>query len=83
MRRDCARCEREVDAEYDDPKLRRWVKGYFWLGAPFIPFAPIIGSDYVVMLPLTMLYLIGFGTALRVLQEPPKCCECGAVCPAS
>ena len=49
MRRDCARCEREVEAEYDDPKLRRWVKGYFWLGVPFIPLSPIIGADYVVM----------------------------------
>ena len=79
MRRECARCEREVEAEYDDPQLRRWVKGYFWLGVPFIPLSPIIGADYVVMLPLTMIYVLGFGPALGVIREPPKCCECGAV----
>jgi len=81
MRRDCPRCEREVEAEYDDPQLRKWVKGYFWLGVPFIPLTPIIGSDYVVMLPLTMLYILGFGPAYGIVKEPPKCLECGCVVP--
>jgi hypothetical protein len=77
MRRHCPRCDTEVDAEYDDPKLRKWVKGYFWLGVPFIPALPIIGSDWVVMLPLTMVYVVGFGPAWGIIKEPPKCVECG------
>jgi hypothetical protein len=81
MRRDCPRCEHEVEAEYDEPQLRKWVKLYFWLGVPFIPAAPIIGSDYVVMLPLTMIYILGFGPAYGIVKEPPKCCECGCVVP--
>lgn len=78
MRRHCERCEAEVDAAYDEPELRRWVKGYFFLGTPFIPALAIIGSDYIVMLPMLMIYLIGFGPALGMWREPPKCCECGA-----
>lgn len=78
MRRHCERCEVEVDAAYDEPQLRRWVKGYFFLGVPFIPALPIIGSDYVVMLPLLMFYVIGVGPALAILREPPKCKTCGA-----
>ncbi len=79
MRRHCERCETEVEADYDDPRLRRWVKGYFLLGVPFIPALPIIGADYVVMLPLLMVYSVGCAQAYGVLREPPKCCECGAV----
>ena len=79
MRRHCERCEDAVEASYDEPKLRRWAKVYFMLGLPFIPLTPIIGSDYVVMLPLTMLYIIGFGPALSIIREPPKCEACGAV----
>lgn len=78
MHRYCERCERTTEAEYDDPEFRTWAKRYFWLGVPFIPLAPIIGADYVVMLPMTMLYLLGFGPASAVVKEPPKCCECGA-----
>ena len=81
MRRPCERCDTEVEAEYDDPKLRRWVKGYFFLGVPFLPALPIIGSDFAVMLPMLMVYVIGFGPALGILREPPKCCDCGAVVP--
>ncbi|MFO7566271.1 MAG: hypothetical protein R6X02_26750 [Enhygromyxa sp.] len=83
MRRQCPRCEREVEAEYDEPKLRKWAKGYFLLGLPFIPAAPIIGSDYLVMLPLTMIYVLGFGPAYGIIKEPPKCLECGSVVPHS
>jgi hypothetical protein len=78
MRGYCERCEVEVETEYDDPKLRRWVKGYFFLGLPFIPLTPIIFSEITVMLPMFMVYVIGFGPALGVLREPAKCCECGA-----
>jgi hypothetical protein len=79
MRRHCERCEVEVDAAYDEPQLRRWVKGYFLLGVPFIPLLGIIGADFAVMLPMLMVYVIGFGPALGVIREPPKCCACGAV----
>lgn len=78
MRRHCQRCETEVSASYEHPKLRRWVKGYFFLGVPFIPFIPIIGSEFIVMLPLTMLYLSGMGPALSVIRAPASCDECGA-----
>lgn len=78
MRRACERCQCEVEAAYDEPELRRWVKYYFWIGVPFIPLSPIIGADYVVMLPLTMIYILGFGPAWGILKEPPKCIECGA-----
>lgn len=78
MRGHCERCEAEVETAYDEPQLRKWVKGYFFLGVPFIPAIPIIGSDFVVMLPMLMVYVIGFGPALGVLREPAKCCECGA-----
>jgi hypothetical protein len=79
MQRYCERCDKQVEAAYEDPKLRRWVKAYFLLGLPFLPALPIIGADFMVMLPLLMLYIIGFGPALRVLREPPTCDECGAV----
>ena len=78
MRRYCGRCTAEVDASYDDPKLRKWAKGYFCLGIPFIPLLPIIGSDYIIMLPMLMIYVIGFGPAWGIIREPPKCDECGA-----
>lgn len=78
MRGYCERCEIEVETEYDDPQLRRWVKGYFCLGLPFIPLTPIIFSEISVMLPMLMVYSIGFGPALGVLREPAKCSECGA-----
>jgi hypothetical protein len=83
MRRHCERCEVEVEAVYDEPKLRRWVKGYFLLGVPFIPLLPIIGSDFAVMLPMLMIYVIGFGPALGVIREPAKCSDCGAAVAAS
>lgn len=74
----CTRCDDVVEVEYEEPKLRRWAKGYFLLGLPFIPAMPIIGSDFIVMLPLTMIYVIGFGPALGIIREPPNCCDCGA-----
>ncbi len=74
----CRRCQREVEATYPQPRLRRVARAYFFLGVPFIPLLPIIGSDFAVMLPLTMLYLLGIGSARRVLDEPASCDECGA-----
>jgi hypothetical protein len=74
----CERCEIEVELEYDDPRLRRLAKGYLFAWLPFLPVSPIIASDFAVMLPLTMLYLIGVGPALAIVREPGKCNECGA-----
>jgi len=72
------RCDEQVSARYPNPKLRRWVRGYFFLGVPFIPFLPIIGADFIVMLPLTMLYLIGLGPALSIVRTAASCDQCGA-----
>ncbi|MCA9635931.1 MAG: hypothetical protein KC420_07880 [Myxococcales bacterium] len=74
----CSRCERETSASHNNPGLRRWARIYFFLGMPFIPLIPIIGSDFAVMLPLTMVYLLGMGPALRVIREPASCDTCGA-----
>ena len=78
MRGYCERCKEEVEAVYDDPKLRKWIKGYFYIALPFIPLTPIIGFEFSVLLPMTMVYLIGLGPAIGILREPPKCCDCGA-----
>jgi len=78
MRRHCQRCKTEVSASFEQPTLRRWVKGYFFLGVPFVPFLPMIGSEFIVMLPLTMLYLIGMEPALAIIRAPASCDECGA-----
>ena len=74
----CERCEAVTEVTYDEPQLRKWARVYMMLGIPYIPLSPIIGSDWAVMLPLTMLYLLGFGPALGILREPPKCDDCGA-----
>ena len=78
MRHYCRRCEREVTATHAQPRLRRLARVYFLIGLPFIPLIPIIGSDFAVMLPLAMVYLLGIGTARRILHEPASCDECGA-----
>jgi hypothetical protein len=83
VRGHCERCEAEVEVEYDDPQLRRWVKGYFWLGVPFIPLTPIIFSEISVLLPMFMIYTIGMGPAVGILREPALCCECGAAVTAA
>ena len=74
----CERCEVQVEVAYDDAELRRWAKGYMCIGLPFIPLSPIIGADFAIMLPMAMVYLLGFGPALGIIREPPKCEECGA-----
>lgn len=73
----CGRCAEDVEGEFEHPKLRRWSRLYFLLPIPFIPLAPLIASDYIVMIPLSMLYMIGVGSALRFATEKPTCPSCG------
>ena len=74
----CRRCNDEVEGQHEQPKLRRLAWGYFLMPVPFIPLLPIIASDFIVMIPLTMLYLLGAGAALRFITEKPTCPACGA-----
>ncbi|MBK8261162.1 MAG: hypothetical protein IPK80_07450 [Nannocystis sp.] len=72
----CRRCEREVTATYPQPVLRKVARIYFFVGLPFIPLLPFIGAEFMVLIPLTMLYLSGIGAALRVRGEAARCDEC-------
>lgn len=78
MRTHCVRCEREVLAEYRNPRARKLAKGYLLVWIPIIPILPIMASDYVVSLPLLMLYMLGTGPVLALIQDPPTCTDCGA-----
>ncbi len=73
----CVRCVADVFGEYEQPRLRRLAWGYFLLPIPFVPLLPIIASDFLAMIPLTMLYLLGLGPALRIVAERPTCPSCG------
>ncbi|MBV1858038.1 MAG: hypothetical protein KUG77_06470 [Nannocystaceae bacterium] len=74
----CRRCEEDVQGEHEQPKLRRLARLYFLLPIPFVPLLPIIASDFMVMIPLMMLYLLGAGAAFRFSSQKPTCPECGA-----
>ncbi len=74
----CDRCQEPVEPVYLQPRLRKYARFYFLVPIPFVPFLPIISSDYFVMIPLTMLYLLGVGPALGWLTQKPTCPECGA-----
>ncbi len=74
----CGRCEADVAGEYPNPRLRKLAKVYFLLPIPFVPLLPIIASDFIVMIPLTMLYLLGIGPALAWTNAKPVCPTCGA-----
>lgn len=79
MRAHCERCSTEVDASYRRPRARRLARGYPLLIVPFLPFVPIIASDYVVMIPMLMVYMLGLGPVLAILRDPPQCDDCGAI----
>ena len=74
----CERCRTDVDAQYEHPRLRRLARYYLFIPIPFVPLFPIIGSDYVVMLPLMMAYMLGIGPVLTLVREKPICPVCGA-----
>jgi len=75
----CERCDHEVEGEYAHPARRRWAKFYFLLPIPFIPFIPIMASDFAVAIPGSMIYCLGLGPVLGFYREPPLCTECGAI----
>lgn len=75
----CRRCDETVEGTFENPQIRKWAKLYFLLPIPFIPLLPIIASDFAVMIPLTMLYMLGAGSALRFVTEKPQCPGCGAL----
>ena len=79
MRAHCERCVAEVEASYRSPRARRFALGYALLIVPFLPVLPIIAADYVVMLPMLMLYMLGGGQVLAILRDPPLCDDCGAI----
>lgn len=54
------------------------LRFYLLLPLPFIPVIPIIASDFVVMIPLLMLYMLGLGPVFSIIQESPMCPSCGA-----
>ncbi|MCX4240350.1 hypothetical protein [Paraliomyxa miuraensis] len=79
MHAHCERCQADVEATHRNPKARKLVRLYPLLIVPFIPALPIIASDFAVMLPLLMIYMLGAGPVIGILREPPLCNECGAM----
>ena len=76
----CARCDREVEVAYHHPRrLRRGLRAYFFLPLALLPAFPILASDYVVALPMCMLYMLGIGPVLVIVRDPPVCARCGAL----
>ncbi len=61
--------------------MRRIALIWFAAGAVYLPFLPIIGSDFFVMIPLFALYVFGAGAALRYWRQPALCTVCGAETP--
>ncbi len=74
----CARCQKDVEVEHDRPGLRKVARFYTLLPILLLPLYPIAACDYVVCIPLMMLYMFGFGPVLAILREPPTCPECDA-----
>lgn len=79
MRAHCERCEADVEATHRNPKGRKLARLYPLLIVPFIPVLPIIAADFVVMIPMLMIYMLGAGPVIAILREPPLCNECGAM----
>ncbi len=68
-----------MEGVYAHPRLRKVAWGYCFLVVPFIPLLPIIASDFVVMLPALMVYMLGLGPVFAVIRDPPTCAECGGL----
>jgi len=78
----CLRCGRDVETEHRYPRtLRRVLKGYFFIPLALVPFYPLLASDYVLAIPMMMLYMLGIGPALVITKDPALCVECGALIP--
>jgi hypothetical protein len=79
MRGHCSRCGAHIEPYYQYPKMRFVARGYLLAPLPFIPVLPIMAADYVVCLPLLMVYLLGLGPAFAIIKDPPTCPDCGAM----
>lgn len=79
----CLRCGHDVDTEHRYPRqLRKYLKAYFLMPLLLVPFYPMLASDYVLAIPMMMLYMLGIGPALVITKDPALCSECGALVPA-
>jgi hypothetical protein len=82
VRSHCIRCDREVEVEYKHSRrMRRLMKGYMMIPIALLPIYPFAASDFMVSLPLIMIYLMGIGPAMAILRDPATCTECGALIP--
>lgn len=80
----CLRCDCTVAIEHQhSPRLRRALKAYFYLPIALVPLFPFLAWDYVVSLPVMLLYVMGMGPALSIVRDPATCSECGAFMPAA
>jgi hypothetical protein len=80
----CERCDHEVAIEHRySPRLRRALKGYFFMPVLLVPIFPFVAWDYVFFLPVMMLYVVGMGPALSIIRDPATCAVCGAYIPAA
>lgn len=52
---------------------------YLFMPIILLPMFPFIAWDYVIALPIFMLYMMGIGPVLLIVREPGVCCECGAL----
>lgn len=76
----CTRCDRAVEVEHRySHRTRKWVRLYLAMPLVLLPFFPILAADYVLALPMCMLYMLGIGPVLVIVRDPALCCECGAL----
>jgi hypothetical protein len=76
----CARCDQQVEVERKySPQTRRRVRLYLFMPLILVPMFPFIAWDYVIALPIFMLYMLGIGPVLLIVREPGVCSECGAL----
>jgi hypothetical protein len=74
----CQRCRADVQGVYANPGMRKVARVYLLLPLPFVPVLPIMAADYVVCLPLLMVWMLGVGPVLRILHDPACCPDCDA-----
>ncbi|MDB4974282.1 MAG: hypothetical protein JWN48_2623 [Myxococcaceae bacterium] len=73
----CPRCYSEEEVVRPWPGFR--VVRRVWIGgvACVVTLSPILFSDIVVMIPLTMAFLFAGGPVLHYAKETPTCRSCG------